>query len=70
MSTHDMRTRHRSFFHRSKALLRDQRGAVLLEYSILVGTVALSCAVGLLVVGIAVMNSFGFVRELLLGAIP
>jgi Flp pilus assembly pilin Flp len=51
-------------------LLFDARGAALLEYSILVGTVALACAVGLLVVGIAVLNSFGFVRELLLSAIP
>lgn len=50
--------------------LTDTRGAVLLEYSILVGTVALACSVGLLVVGIAVLNSFGFVRELLLSAIP
>jgi len=50
--------------------LRDARGAVLLEYSIIVGTVALAGAVGLLIVGIAVLNSFGFVRELLLSAIP
>ena len=50
--------------------LGDTRGALLLEYSILVGTVALACAVGLLIVGIAVLNSFGFVRELLLSAIP
>jgi hypothetical protein len=42
----------------------------MLEYSILVGTVALACAVGLLFVGLAVLNSFGFVRELLLSAIP
>ena len=55
---------------RFRKLRLDTRGAVLLEYSILVGTVALACAVGLLVVGIAVLNSFGFVRELLLSAIP
>jgi len=42
----------------------------MLEYSIIVGTVALAGAVGLLVVGVAVLNSFGFVRELLLSAIP
>ena len=54
----------------SGELLLDERGALLLEYSILIGTVALACAVGLLVVGIAVLNSFGFVRELLLSAIP
>jgi hypothetical protein len=51
-------------------LLEDTRGAVLLEYSILVGTLALAGAVGLLLVGIATLNSFGFVRELLLSAIP
>jgi len=53
-----------------RALESDSRGAVLLEYSILVGTVALACSIGLLIVGIAVLNSFGFVRELLLSAIP
>jgi len=59
--------------HETSLLARlacDARGALLLEYSILVGTVALACAVGLLVVGIAMLNSFGFVRELLLSAIP
>jgi Flp pilus assembly pilin Flp len=55
---------------RSRRVLLDTRGAVMLEYSILVGTVALACAVGLLFVGLAVLNSFGFVRELLLSAIP
>jgi len=55
---------------RVRKLLVDARGALLLEYSIVVGTVALACAVGLLIVGIAVLNSFGFVRELLLSAIP
>ena len=51
-------------------LLEDTRGAVLLEYSIVVGTIALAGAVGLLLVGIATLNSFGFVRELLLSAVP
>lgn len=55
---------------RLRQLRLDTRGAVLLEYSILVGTVALACAVGLFVIGVAVLNSFGFVRELLLSAIP
>jgi len=69
MSNHD----HCSDHHhtpRGHELLIDERGAVMLEYSILVGTVALACAAGLLAVGIAVLNSFGFVRELLLSAIP
>jgi len=55
---------------RLETLLDDTEGAVLLEYSILIGTVALAGAVGLLLVGIAVLNSFGFVRELLLSPIP
>jgi|GEM_PF-2981615 len=69
MSNHD---RHSHDIDTSKLhqALRDTRGAVMLEYSIVVGTVALAGAVGLLIVGIAVLNSFGFVRELLLSAIP
>ena len=55
---------------RCRSLLEDARGAVLLEYSILIGTMALAGAVGLLLVGIATLNSFGFVRELLLSAVP
>lgn len=50
--------------------MNDEHGALMLEYSIVIGTVALAGAVGLLFVGIAVLNSFGFVRELLLSAIP
>jgi Flp pilus assembly pilin Flp len=69
MSDYDSHSRHYAA-SRFRELRRDARGAVLLEYSILVGTVALACAVGLLVVGVAVLNSFGFVRELLLSAIP
>jgi Flp pilus assembly pilin Flp len=69
MSAHDSHSDHRQTSQLRKALL-DERGAMMIEYSILVGTVALSCAVGLLIVGIAVLNSFGFVRELLLSAIP
>jgi Flp pilus assembly pilin Flp len=69
MSVHDSHSDHCQTSQLRKALL-DTRGAVMLEYSILVGTVALACAVGLLFVGIAVLNSFGFVRELLLSAIP
>ena len=76
MTTHDQHQHSdpRETTHRGTSRLHDavhdSRGAVMLEYSILVGTVALSCAVGLLVVGMAVLNSFGFVRELLLSAIP
>jgi Flp pilus assembly pilin Flp len=69
MSDHDSHSDHRKA-SRFRRVQGDARGALMLEYSILVGTVALSCAVGLLIVGIAVLNSFGFVRELLLSAIP
>jgi hypothetical protein len=69
MSDYDNHSGHCAISRFRKVLL-DTRGGVLLEYSILVGTVALACAVGLLVVGVAVLNSFGFVRELLLSAIP
>jgi len=69
MSDQDYHSAHRNA-SRASSLLLDTRGALLLEYSILIGTVALACAVGLLIVGIAVLNSFGFVRELLLSAIP
>ena len=69
MSAHDTHADHHDNSRVHQALL-DEQGALMLEYSVLVGTVALSCAVGLLIVGIAVLNSFGFVRELLLSAIP
>lgn len=52
------------------ALLADARGAVLVEYTILIGTLALAGIIGLIAVGIAVLNSFSFVRGLLLGAAP
>jgi hypothetical protein len=48
----------------------DQRGSVMLEYSILIGAVALAGALGLVVVGISVVHSFDFVRRLLLSPIP
>jgi len=52
------------------SLLRDTRGAALLEYSILVGCVALSGCVGLVVVGAALIDSFEFVRRLILVPTP
>ncbi|HKO46849.1 MAG TPA: hypothetical protein VJV79_03960 [Polyangiaceae bacterium] len=69
MSKHDTHSQPDAASRFQKALF-DTRGAVMLEYSILVGTVALACAVGLVVVGLAVLNSFGFVRELLLSSMP
>lgn len=52
------------------ALVADARGAVLVEYTILIGTLALAGIIGLIAIGIAVLNSFSFVRGLLLGAAP
>jgi Flp pilus assembly pilin Flp len=48
----------------------DQRGSVMLEYSILIGAVALAGALGLVAVGISVVHSFDFVRRMLLSPIP
>ena len=69
MSNYDMHSQHEPRFGFRKLIL-DTRGVVMLEYSILVGTLALAGAAGLVAVGIAVLNSFGFVRELLLSAMP
>jgi len=55
---------------RLAGLLADARGAVLVEYTILIGTLALAGIIGLIAIGIAVLNSFSFVRGLLLGAAP
>jgi Flp pilus assembly pilin Flp len=52
------------------ALFADTRGAVLVEYTILIGTLALAGIIGLIAIGIAVLNSFSFVLGLLLGAAP
>jgi Flp pilus assembly pilin Flp len=51
-------------------LLRDTRGSALLEYSILVGCVALGGCVGLVMVGVALLDSFEFVRRLILVPTP
>lgn len=50
--------------------LRDTRGAALVEYSILVGCVALAGCFGLVVVGVALLDSFEFVRRLILVPTP
>lgn len=51
-------------------LYADTRGAVLVEYVILIGSVALGGAVGLVVIGLALVESFVFVRGLLLSGVP
>ena len=52
------------------ALGDDQRGAVLVEYPILIGAVALAGALGLVSVGLSMLESFTLVRALLLAPIP
>lgn len=51
-------------------LYQDSRGALMVEYSVLVGAVAIAGSVGLVVVGIAVAKNFDFVRGMLLLPIP
>jgi Flp pilus assembly pilin Flp len=51
-------------------LVRSERGAAAVEYSILVGCVALAGCVGLVVVGVALIDSFEFVRRLILVPTP
>lgn len=58
-------------FDASKARIRaDQRGAVMAEYVVLIGTVALGSAAAFLAIGAALVNSFGFVRSMLLVPFP
>ena len=51
-------------------LRSDTRGGVMVEYAVLIGAVAISGSVGLVVVGIAVAKNFEFVRGMLLIPIP
>jgi Flp pilus assembly pilin Flp len=48
----------------------DERGSVLVEYSVLIGSIAIAGALGLVAVGISLVRSFDFVRGLLLCPIP
>jgi Flp pilus assembly pilin Flp len=65
-----MKRRLDSFERRASALARDTRGAVLVEYAVVIGGVAFAGAVGLIVVGTAVAENFEFVRSMLLCPIP
>ncbi|MBN9159691.1 MAG: hypothetical protein J0I07_01910 [Myxococcales bacterium] len=49
---------------------RRVRGAVMTEYSVLVGSVALGASVALVGLGIAFVNSFEHVRGLILYPFP
>lgn len=55
---------------RLTALRSDTRGAVLVEYSVLVGGVAIAGALGLILVGAEVARSLDFVRSMILCPIP
>jgi Flp pilus assembly pilin Flp len=53
-----------------RCLRTDTRGSILLEYAVLIGSIALAGALGLVAVGIALVRSFDFARALLLSPIP
>jgi Flp pilus assembly pilin Flp len=55
---------------RSARLVRDARGNAMVEYAIVTGGVTLAGCVGLAVVGLAIVESFQFVRDLLLSPVP
>jgi len=48
----------------------NQEGAILVEYPILIGAIALAGALGLVGVGLSMLESFALVRALLLAPIP
>ena len=52
------------------SLWSDTRGVVMLEYSILIGTVAIGSAVAFITLGVAFVNNFDRVRGLLLTLFP
>jgi len=51
-------------------LVRDSRGAVMAEYVVLIGTVGIGSAAAFIYVGMAFVNSFNFVRGMLLTPFP
>jgi hypothetical protein len=58
------------FLKRWVALHADTRGAILVEYSALIGGVAIAGAFGLVLVGAEVAKSLDFVRSMILCPIP
>jgi Flp pilus assembly pilin Flp len=58
------------FFRRAQGFLRDDRGAVIVEYTVITGAVALATITALLLCGWAVANHFATVRWYLLQAYP
>jgi Flp pilus assembly pilin Flp len=57
-------------FFRGIRLARDARGVVMVEYAVLIGIVGISCATAFVALGVAFVNSFGFVRGMLLVPFP
>jgi Flp pilus assembly pilin Flp len=53
-----------------RSLLGDKTGAIQLEYTILLGLVGLGSAAALVLLGVALVDSFGFVRGMLLTPFP
>jgi hypothetical protein len=51
-------------------LHRDTRGTVTIEYVVVIGTMAIGGALGLVAVGLALVESFVFVRGLILSGVP
>jgi Flp pilus assembly pilin Flp len=51
-------------------LRSDTRGAVLVEYAVVVGGIALAGSLGLILVGAEVAKSLDFVRSMILCPIP
>ena len=54
----------------ARGVYRDERGGVTVEYVIVIGTMAIAGSLGLVVIGIALVDSFVFVRSLLLSGVP
>jgi Flp pilus assembly pilin Flp len=52
------------------ALRLEERGAVMAEYVVLLGLIAIGGALGLWAIGVAVATNFQFVRSILLSPIP
>ncbi len=59
-----------NWLDRVAELRADTRGALLVEYSVLIGVVAIAGSLGLVLVGLALVHSFDFIRGLLLCPIP
>jgi Flp pilus assembly pilin Flp len=57
-------------FERIAKLRSDTRGAVLVEYAVLIGGIAIGGALGLILVGTEVAKSLDFVRSMILCPIP